>query len=833
MPQIRYEFIAAGQESVRGAISGITDATRNADKTADEIFRRGRARQRETARDASRGADHTRKLAEQVGKDQEKAARHVAGIKERYFREEQRKEDQAERKKERDVAQAEARKQRALAQGISARRREVSKEIGDRQKHEDRLASVARKAADKRAENERRHHKTLADIRRTSDKRIADIGARAKDAASSRESARSFDRELRQKQFAYDLDKRRKQLRDKERDDLKAEIGGTLKGALIGGAVTAGALGLGVTGAAARDAVRLQELSNRISISARGAGEEAVDPSVLRREFQQTAIRTPGVKSIDIAEAVAQFVSKTGNLDVARKSQGVFATVASATGSQVQDVAAAAADLFQKFDINTVEGMADAMAALAFQGKAGAFELKDAASQFGKLSAAASRFGLDKGAGGVRVLGGLTQIARGTTGSPEQAATAVEAMFRQFVSGESQKRLKAIGVNTFADKKGTKTRDIRDLLVETITKSGGNLTKLQGIFGDEGIRAISSIVSAFNEAEAKQKGAGAAAARSVIDTAINAPGDFSELKKDAAQAQQDASAKLAATWEKLSAGVGEKVIPVFASLAEKISNSPDAIDAFVGTVENLATAFSTAIDMVEAFAEMLGISTKKKKTPEQVRDEERKKAESLRAKIEAIDKKRGGSWDDVARLRAEGKTKEADAMAGRLFATAGMDEERSALVGKFAVSKQKVGEANAEVDKQRDQQGRIRGAQEFAAEYAAMLGPEEYKGQNEQRAKMIGGVLRDSALRDSEYTGQKALDGETEEARQFRVNQLQARRETLGNLGVKAQEGGGSADIAGKGGNALQEAAAKLAAAAAKLEGAAAKTGTPSILGPT
>jgi hypothetical protein len=822
MPDIRYQFIAAGHETVRAAVKGIGEETKNADRIADEVFRRGRTRDRETARGQAQRADHTKRLAEQVAKDQEKAQKSVAGNKERHFRDEARREEQANRKQERETVQAEARKQRALASGIVTRRKEIAKEVADRRGHEDKLANITRSAAEKRAENERKHQARLADIRRNSEKRLADITARAKDATAARASARTFDRELTQKQRAYDLDKKRKELSDKSRDELRAGIGGALKGAVLGGAVAAGALGAGITGAAARDAIRLQEVANRISISARGAGEEAVDPTVLRREFQQTAIKTPGVSSVDIAEAVAQFVSKTGNLDVARKSQGVFATVASATGSQVQDVAAAAADLFQKFDINTVEGMADAMSALAFQGKAGAFELKDAASQFAKLSAAASRFGLDKGAGGVRVLGGLTQIARTATGSPEQAATAVEAMFRQFTSREATKQLRQIGVNPFKDKKGTQTKDVRDLIVETITKSGGNLTKLQGIFGDEGIRAISPIISAFNEAERAKKGTGEKAARGFIDQAINAPGDFAELQKDALQAQQDASAKLAATWEKLSAGVGEKLIPVFSDLVDRVADSPDAIDAFIGTIEILAHAIEGAVLLLEDFAEMLGISVKKKKSPEQIREEERKKAidlqkqidrESTESKKKVIDLTRAGKFEEAKRVERESAEKIID------------------LTVRQRIASTKTVEADKEVKKVQDQQGRVRGTAEFAAEYAKLLGPEEYEGQNLQRAEQVGRALRDVTLKGTPFTAEGAMRNETEEARQLRVNQAQARRETLGNLGVKEQTGGTQSDIATKGGMELIQAAAKLAAAAAKLEGAA-KAGTPSILGP-
>jgi hypothetical protein len=541
------------------------------------------------------------------------------------------------------------------------------------------------------------------------------------------------------------------------------------------------------------------------------------------------------VASADIADAVAQFVSKTGNLDMARKSQGVFATVASATGSSVQDVSAAAADLFQKFDITTIEGMADAMAALAFQGKAGAFELKDAASQFAKLSAAAQRFGIAKGPEGVKVLGGLTQIARTATGSPEQAATAVEAMFRQFTSREGTKQLRAIGVDPFKDKGGTKTRDVRELIVESIAKSGGNLTKLQGIFGEEGIRAISPIISAFNEAQSKAKegkasdkdanAAGRRAAEDFIRGAIEAPGNYAELQKDAAQAQQDASAKLAATWESLTAKIGESTTPAFGKLADAIANSPGAIDAFVGTIDNLITFFGMLITATEAVLEAFGLASKKKKSPEEVRDEERKKAADLKTRIEALDKRRGGSWDEEQKLRKSGKIREADAMSKKLFATASLDEERATLVGKFEVAKRRVGEANAEIAKVQDQQKNIRSAAAFADEYAALATPGQLDPETLKRQSMeVGIALRKNAGAEAPVNAEAALANENEAQRQLRVNQAMARRENAQNAGIQPTGGKDQADVG------LAAAAAKMLEAANKMAAAAGKPNQASIV---
>ncbi len=813
MAEIRYEFIATGVQTVRDGFKTIGQDAKDAGRQVDEGMRRMRASARETSRSGRVTTDYQQKLGLDVAKAQERAA-----------------------------VRQEAQQQRQIASATATRRREIAREISDRKTHEGRLEQIARSGADKRAEGERRHRLKLDQIKRQSESRLSSITDRGKEAAASREIARAFDKEILGKRRAYELDKKRKETND----SLKSELVGGIKGAVVGGAIATGALAVGIAGGATRDALRLQEVSNRLSINARGAGENAVDPTLLRKEFEQTAIKTPGVRSIDIAEAVSQFVAKTGNLDVARKSQGVFATVASATGSNVQDVATAAADLFEKFDINTVEGMADAMSALAFQGKAGAFELKDAASQFASLASAASRFGLDKGAEGVRVLGGLTQIARTGNKGPEATATAVNAMFRQFTAASTQKELANLGgvgkgVKVFKDKNNTQTRDIRELIVETISKAGGNQTKIGHIFGDEGMGAMSPMLAAFNTAlkEATDKGLKGAdankyaenALRGYIDQKINAPGDYAELQKDAAQAQADATAKLTATWEDLTMKIGDSTIPVVQQFVDTLAGSPDTINAFVAVVDAAMGALSFFVKGVEAWAELLGISTKKPKSPEQVRGEERKKAEVLQGELERFDRKRGGSWDEEQRLRRAGKTKEADAMAKKLFDTAYLDDERSTLAAKFEAQKKAVGQANAAVTTAQDQQKNIRSAGAFANEYAKMLGPEEYKGQNAERAATVAKSLRDQTLNANVFTNEGALNGETEEARAFRLNQVKARREDLQNAGV-TQQGQTGAQTADSGLGAI---AARFAAAVSKFDAAAGKVaqqGQASIVPP-
>ena len=424
----------------------------------------------------------------------------------------------------------------------------------------------------------------------------------------------------------------------RESEAAREKSFGTLKdigsGAILGTVATGGAM----IGAAASEAMKLQEASARIAIASRRPGEQARDASELRRGFEQTAINAPGVKASDVADAVGRFVSLTGDVDTALKSQGTFATVATASGGNIGDIAEAAASLSQQFDVKGIEEMREALAALTFQGKEGSFELKDAAAQFQRLAASGAAFGIPKGASGVKTLGGLTQIARSGTGSAEQAATAVENLLTNLKV--KQKELGAEGVQVFD--KGGMARDVRDLIVESISKVGGaDMAKksmgLTKIFGEQGIRAINPLVAKYSTAFQGTKGtdeektaAGIAALRAEIERSINAPGDWADVQEDAALAQKNASAQLTGAWESIKAKTADALLPSLAALAEKLGGKESMLDPFIEAVGLAAEALIG----LHGFLEDAGLIKKKQKSRADIA------AEAGKA-LEKFDKKAG------------------------------------------------------------------------------------------------------------------------------------------------------------------------------------------------
>mgnify|MGYP001562128128 CR=1 FL=1 len=503
--------------------------------------------------------------------------------------------------------------------GVDRQYKEAERAAARYEREAKRETSIAERAAIAKQRSAARSQRYVAKLR---DKHFADT-QRAEDKAAQ-DTVRRAERTAQQAA--------RKEVAAKKRATAEAAANrkqsvGTLKD-LAGGAFL-GAVGTGTAliGGAARESMALQEQAASIAIQGRGRGEKLRDVNQLRRGFERTAINTPGQSASGIADAVARFVSLTGDLDTALKSQDAFAMIASGSGANVGDVATAAASLSQQFDIKNVEDMTEALAALNIQGKNGAFELKDAAAQMQALAAAGGAFGLPKGVGGVKILGGLTQIARTSTKSSDEASFAVSALFRQF--GSKQKELRSQGVDVYKD---GKVRDIRDLIVDSISKVGGtDVAKkqegLQAIFGDEGMKGIKSLVSQYNTEFAKAGGTDAektAAAteklRERFAKAIDTVDAVSETEQDAAARQRNASAQVSSAWEAIKANTADKLLPSLAKMAESLSGKESMLDPFIEAV-------GLAAEAVSWLAEATGF--KKAKTKAEVLTEAERKSDKV------------------------------------------------------------------------------------------------------------------------------------------------------------------------------------------------------------
>lgn len=372
------------------------------------------------------------------------------------------------------------------------------------------------------------------------------------------------------------------------RREFRGRVGSTL-GAIGSSVASVGKTALAVTGLGGGaliasklgPAAGLEQRQRQLIVNATGAGQTSpYQYGDLQKRISNEAVAT-GVSQEGITGGLEKFVQRTGDLGMAVDNMRTFATVSMATGASVEDIAGAAADLMQKFDIKKPEQMADALATLAYQGKKGAFELRDMADTFPELAAAASRAGM-KGVTGMQTLGGLAQISRSATGSGAEASTALQmALAKMVQEGSKLESGEALGgkkVNVFTDKKKTALRNVPDVIADIISQSGGNLTQLQDVFDARGIRAMSPLIQKYTEVSGATKGtaveksaAGRAAVVAMIQDASSAAGTFADIQKDAGEVQKSTNVQLEKFNSMLTSAVQEKLLPTLTSLIPKLT----------------------------------------------------------------------------------------------------------------------------------------------------------------------------------------------------------------------------------------------------------------------
>jgi hypothetical protein len=348
----------------------------------------------------------------------------------------------------------------------------------------------------------------------------------------------------------------------------KAILGAT---GIAGGAIAASRIG---------PAIDLQHQQRELLRAGRAAGTDyGMSEAELSGRVKGAALAT-GTSQTDVTAGAHAFVEKTGDLKGAVDNLQTFATVAAATGASVEDIGSAAADLSQKFDIKTTEGMSEALAMLAFQGKKGAFEIKNMAAEFPLLASAAANAGL-RGEGGVKNLGGLIQIATVGAGK-EQATTALVDAFTELSKHAKELEGGSLGkrINVFEKGKGIGhgevQRNFGDVIQELVSAAHGDMTKIEPIFGLRGIKAINPLVGAYQKADIAAGGgragdmAGRAALVKMIQENVEAGGTFKEVQIDAAHALQDTSAQLENLNTNLTDAVRSKLLPALIELVPKL-----------------------------------------------------------------------------------------------------------------------------------------------------------------------------------------------------------------------------------------------------------------------
>lgn len=188
------------------------------------------------------------------------------------------------------------------------------------------------------------------------------------------------------------------------------------------------------------------------------------DPRLLMQESFNVGNKT-GIGANEVMGGMGEFVKLTGDLETARSLMERLAILSKATGTSLEDMSAAAGNVSNALgDVPDKAKMIDeVMRQIAGQGKVGAVEIRDLATQMGKVAAFAPLM-----AGGtaqnIQTFGGIAQMARksGAT-SATQAAQSVVALMAQFNKGKRLEAMQSYGVSATDEKTG-KIRNIEEML---------------------------------------------------------------------------------------------------------------------------------------------------------------------------------------------------------------------------------------------------------------------------------------------------------------------------------------------------------------------------------
>ena len=401
--------------------------------------------------------------------------------------------------------------------------------------------AMARTLVEKRvADGKKLHAEEMRNFERENRKKDASL------AKSRRENLSEDRRAAVEKRRNDALSARSTRLSEKRLAAKKKEDQGTSQlfvGGAIGAAVVAGKLALdGVTSVARfgasvlRDVaagagvqmdlasavagqVSLESAAANLSNQAFQPGNEGragrrVDPGLLVAQANMIGNET-GYSANDVISGMTGFTAKTGDLGASRDIVKDLAVLAKATGTNLQDMVTAAGDVYSALgDIpDKGEAIVQVMRTMAGQGKIGAVEIKDMATQMAKLGANAGKFE-GNAADNMISFGAFAQVARkhGGSASAEQAATATSAFANVFSKNARFNKFKEIGIDVNSSSEEGKFRDPKEIIIEALQKTAGKnqQQKMTELFGEVRAQKVTSgfaniFSTARNNAEGSEK----------------------------------------------------------------------------------------------------------------------------------------------------------------------------------------------------------------------------------------------------------------------------------------------------------------------------------------
>lgn len=499
------------------------------------------------AKGAGRRMTEEQRQAKRAADERVKAEKHVADVKERYFREEQRRGETREREEKRAIDRTAREHERAEQHVAQIKERHFR----DEQRRSER--------AERSANNERRQR--MKQIASDAVENAAAIASKAASVGKEIAGGLGLDFSLQSGvSKAVNLEK------------MAVAI------------VNAGNRGTGTAAERDADVVGLQKTARDIG------NKYAIDPT-------------------QVLSGLSQYQALTGDLDTAKAGLDDLARLAKAFNTDLNTMVAAAGqvgsaigEIGEGKEFANAEEKAKAvlevLKGLTAQGQEGAIEISDLARQMAGLKAAAVKFGGGTSDNMLK-MGALAQLAYQTGGarSAAQATTAVMGFANTLATPARRREFAAAGVE-IEDKKTGKFLDPFEIIRKSLIATKGDTESMKKLFANVvGERAVASLTSAYKGAGGGQKGIDAVNAQldrfskkatdEVITENLNRN---MGTKASKAQIQQNAMDE---RWAALT----EKIMPSLEKLAPAVDKS---VDAFASLVEFVANHLGLSIGIAIA-----------------------------------------------------------------------------------------------------------------------------------------------------------------------------------------------------------------------------------------
>jgi hypothetical protein len=299
-----------------------------------------------------------------------------------------------------------------------------------------------------------------------------------------------------------------------------------------------------------------------------------------------------GLEASTALDALDGFATIAGDLALGRRLLGDMAKLSAATGTELGDMAAAAANVANQLDgvENKEEVINRVMKTIAGQGKLGAVEVADLSTHMARVAAASSKFAGDR-AVNIQKMGALAQLARSKGGAPSAAEAArsvanLSTMFTKTARIDAFEKASGGGVKVYTDATKTKVRDPLAIIEDSLMATGGNLQKLNKMYQDTvAFRAVAGAASIFNDA------GGGEAGRAKVRAELSRLLEGADLKDDeideSSRRQKETAAAKAAQFQNQLDTIVEKVAK---DLIPALDKAAPHILKFAELLGNIATS---------------------------------------------------------------------------------------------------------------------------------------------------------------------------------------------------------------------------------------------------